>query len=522
MNPRALLSKAKDAVSNRERAVVAARQADRTDPTAYRDDPCGYASNVLKVQWWDVQREIARGLVTPPYRVKAKASHGVGKSHVAAGLVNWWYDSFNPGVCLTTAPTERQVKDALWKQVRVQRGVRGGFVGPKLPRLESAPDHFAHGFTARDATSFQGQHEEHVLLIFDEAVGVAREFWESGETMLQGPRCAFLALYNPTDTTSFAYADEQDDLSSGRAKVIEIPATIHPNIIEELAGRPAPYPKAIRLDWLTTKIKKWCERIDAADATATDLEWPPGSGIWYRPGPLAQARLLARWPEASSGVWGDALWAAAEQAVLAWHITDLPQIGCDVARFGDDWTEIHVRCGPVSLFHECHNGWSTDQTAGRLKQLCREYAAFASAQRDRQAKPITANDIVVKIDDDGVGGGVLDQAGGLQWQGVSASSTAIDTEDYPNVRSELWFTVAERARRGKLSLVRLPAEVRRELKRQAMAPAWTLDGSGRRVVEGKDITKKKIGRSPDGLDAMNLSYYEPMIGIPEVIVKRGW
>jgi hypothetical protein len=66
--------------------------------------------------------------------------------------------------------------------------------------------------------------------------------------------------------------------------------------------------------------------------------------------------------------------------------------------------------------------------------------------------------------------------------------------------------VADRAKRGQLSLALLPLETRMELKRQAMAPKWKLDGAGRRVVEVKEETRKTIGRSPDGLDAMNLSF----------------
>jgi hypothetical protein len=474
------------------------------DLTRYRTDPAGYARDVLRVSWWSRQAEIAEALTRPPYRVLVKASHSVGKSHLAGGLVNWWYDTRSPGVCLTTAPTARQVRDVLWKEIRRQRGKRPGFPGPKIPRLEDSADHFAHGFTARDATAFQGQHEAAVLLVFDEAVGVGAEFWDAAESMCQGQEYGWLAIFNPTDTTSRAYLEEQ--AGNGRWTVIEIPATDHPNIAAELAGESPPYPQAVRLDWLKGRIDQWCERLPAEDAQATDLEFPPRSGEWWRPGPLAEARLLARWPSAGSGVWSDAAWGVAEAALLDPGPADLPEIGCDVARFGDDWTEIHVRCGPVSLHHESRNGWSTDQTAGRLKELAREWAQWCTDRRDTGLAAVDPQQLDIKIDDDGVGGGVVDQAGGFNFVGVSAASRALDTESYPNRRSELWFAVAERAKRGTLALGRLPQSVRVELKRQAMAPRWKLDGSGRRVVEPKDQTRKTLGRSPDGMDAVNLAY----------------
>ena len=150
-------------------------------------------------------------------------------------------------------------------------------------------------------------------------------------------------------------------------------------------------------------------------------------------------------------------------------------------------------------------------------RLARENAKWATDRRDRAAAPIDPDRIRIKVDDDGVGGGVVDQLGDFSVTPVSAAGAALDPEDYPNVRSELWFAVAERARRGRLSLARLTAAERRELKRQAMAPAWKLNGAGQRVVEPKDETKKKLGRSPDGLDALNLAYYEGGSELPRAV-----
>ena len=336
--------------------------------TKYRYDPEGYARDVLKVEWWQKQIDIAKALISPPYKVLVKASHSVGKSHLAGGLVNWWYDTRDPGVTLTTAPVARQVRDVLWKEVRRQRRGRGGFVGPKNPRLESSPWHFAYGLTADDGTSFQGQHEAAVLIVLDEAVGVDHGIWEAADSMVQGAEYGFLAICNPTDVASEFYMREQ----LGTYTVIEIPCIEHPNIDLELAGQEPKFPQAVRLAWFEEHLKRWSDRIDPGDAKATDLEWPPESGIWYRPGPLAQARLLARWPDTGCGVWSDRLWSVCEieQPLPRWDV--LPEIGCDVARFGDDYTEIHVRVGCNSMHHEAHNGWDTAQTAGRLKQLARE------------------------------------------------------------------------------------------------------------------------------------------------------
>lgn len=448
---------------------------------------------MLGVEWWSKQQQIAEALLTPPYRVLVKACHSVGKTFLGGGLVNWWFDSFNPGLTLTTAPTDRQVQDLLWKEVRGQRRNRGGFPGPRVSRLESSPDHFAHGFTAKDGDAFQGHHSEHTLIVFDEAVGVAPIFWETAQSMFHGEGHAWLAIFNPTDTTSQAYNEEL----SGDWHVISMSALEHPNIAAELAGETAPFPAAARLGWLQDLLAKWCTPVNGK-SKATDIEWPPGSGEYLRPGPIAEARLLGRWPsQATNGVWSDGSWSQAQAANLPEPENEPVEIGCDVARFGDDMTSIHVRRGPISLHHESANGWGTDETAGRLKALATVWGHHAG---------IDGHSVLVKVDDDGVGGGVTDQKGDYNFIGISGASKALDLEGYPNRRSELWFATAERADEGNFDVSRLSADVLREMRRQAMAPTWKLDNQGRRVVEPKDDTKKRIKRSPDDMDALNLAY----------------
>lgn len=458
----------------------------------YQTDPEGYARDVLGVTWWSKQAEIARSLITPPYRTLVKACHTVGKTHLSGGLVNWFFDSYSPSITLTTAPTARQVRSLLWKEVRVQRKGRGGFPGPKMPRLEWGEHYFAHGFTATDGESFQGHHGEHMFFVFDEAVGVDSVFWETTESMFAGEGHAWLAIFNPTDTSSQAYAEEE----SGNWHVISLSVLEHPNIAAELQGLPPPFPSAIRLARVDTLIRKWCRRVEG-QPKISDVEWPPESGEWWRPGPIAESRLLGRWPsDKTNGVWSDGIWQSCVSLILPEG--DYPiEIGCDVARFGDDYTAIHVRRGPVSLHHESVNGWSTSETAGRLKMLAGIYGQPIGQDPKK---------VLIKIDDDGVGGGVVDQADGYTFVGLSGASKALDPEGYPNRRSELWFSVAERAEAGDLSLIKLPPDTLRELKRQAMAPKWNPDSQGRRVVEPKDVTKKLIKRSPDDMDALNIAY----------------
>src|SRR4051812_43316759 len=94
----------------KELETLALGMSDSGSLTSYQGNATGYATDILGVNWWEKQREVAEKLVTPPYKVLVKACHDVGKTHLMGGLVNWWFDSYPKSITLTTAPTDRQVK----------------------------------------------------------------------------------------------------------------------------------------------------------------------------------------------------------------------------------------------------------------------------------------------------------------------------------------------------------------------------------------------------------------------------
>lgn len=493
----------------------------------YERDPVGYAEKVLHVDWWHVQKQIALALLDPPYKVIALASTAVGKTHLAGGLINWWYDSRpRDSVVLTTGPANREVADLTWREVRAQRGDRGGFRGSSSPELFDNVNHYAKGYSTNKSESFKGRHPLHMFFLLEEAAGIKSFVWRNIKTMFQPTgNHAILVIGNPTDTTSEMYAESQREGWT----VINMAATDHPNIAAELSGEPAPYPSAVRLSQVNEQLKSWCTPIGETEKLATDLEWPPRSGKWLRPGPEAESLVLGRWPSSATyGVWSDMLWRAAERSgvdPLTYHTQETLQLGCDVARHGDDWTAIHVRWGCCSLAHERGNGWDTVRTAGRLMELARLYARLKCGEAawdsnpDERWREAHAHRVPIAVDDTGVGGGVTDilNANGFLAVPVNAACVAAADLMYPDVRSELWFTVAERAKQGALDVSRLDSETRRRLQVQALAPEWAPDARGRRRLEPKSKTKERCqGRSPDDLDALNLAFYPHGQAVPQV------
>lgn len=551
----------------------------------YIKDPVGFARDVLKIKFLTSLQCLAlESLLKPPYSVLCPSANNQGKSFLGAIAVLWWFCTRSPCIIITTASSDRQVKDILWKEIR-KLARRAKLKLPFLPkacRIERAPDDFAWGGTAANETSFQGHHGPNIFFLLDECTAIDPEFWTAIEGMFKPPTHARLGLFNPTDTTSRVYAEmsgtEKKD-SGGRGAgpqwtVVRMSALDHPNIEAELKGEEPPVPDAMGLETFDRLFRKWSQIVGAHDVNdkqlrlATDVVWPPEWAkdfcaktkrqprLW-RPGPIAEARLLGRFPrQGINSVYSDGDWSAAVREGYPLLPIPLPlvvpQIGCDVGRFGDDFTETHVRIGPKSVRHEAVNGQDTVMTARNLIAMADHYALWFNTELSKLPQsmkdlqpPIHGRQIPIKIDDSGVGGGVTDQvnAAGYRAVPINSSSQAIDKDAYPNRRSELWFSVAERARENELDLsgiasddkgnplhdqdgqaVRLILEdVVEELKRQAMAASWTMDSRGRRVVIPKDEQKQKLGRSPDGIDAVNLAYCEEASNpdaLPEIVFSR--
>ena len=365
--------------------------------------------------------------------------------------------------------------------------------------------------------SFQGRHRSNMLFLFDEDEGIDRLYYDRTKTMFKpGDGHAWGSIGNPYTTSSQSALEEQLAGPDGSPawRLFSLSCLDHPNIKAELAGERPPVPNAISLAQVMGKLVEECQSIDRSQAKPTDFEFPIGSGQWYRPGPLFEAGILGRRPtQGTNAVWSEFAFNSActssgvDPADLV-RAGLMPEIGVDVAVFGDDWTTIHVRIGNISLKHRAANGWNTAQTAGAIKEECTELCRWVNSIRPPQAEPVKPQDITAKVELDGYGQGVIDQGDGWRWVGISAAGRPQAEDLYPNTRSELWFQVADRAATGQVDLSRLPRDVLNRLRQQCLAPTYRLDGAGRKVVERKDEVKKRTGRSPDDADGMNQAYYQ--------------
>lgn len=497
---------------NRYFERLRARQPTSLPFEKYQSNPQGYAQDVLGVRLTPDQSEMLQSICDNRYTI-VKASHAVGKTFTAAVAESWWYDCWSKHIGYITAPTWDQSFGLTFKQLKTLRRAKS-LAGVMLERIikdadkNREGDHYIKALNAEKGEGFQGEHSAPILIVIEEGVGVPKYIWDAVGGLMTNPNCRVFAIGNPTDeATEFGIACE-----SGLYHTMSISALAHPNITAELEGHPPPFPDAVRLLWLYEMLTKECEQTEqmvedafefvalaeikkALSGQSADLT----QNSVYMPTAYFQGRVLGEFPTQADQQVIPKAWLKS-QKVLEPNDSDDPEIGGDVARFGDDRTTIFTRRGPCVY-------------AGReLRKMDNLEVAqgFRDAARDAPnltGKTIDPKKIRIKIDvTGGLGTGPYDilKAEGYNVVAVNSSSKANNEEQYRNKRSELWFDTRERAREKRLDLSRLKKEMRDRLERELSAPKYK--APGQKVVEDKATMKKRLSYSPDLADGMNLAF----------------
>lgn len=235
---------------------------------AYRVDPVGFMTDILDVNpshVWPKMREIAESVRDHRYTA-VPAGHSVSKTYTAARLAVWFKACFQPSTVVTTAPSDNQVRNQLWREIHAAFAYASGHVPlggamrvlqwdmiPSKQTLSQIPPgqrslwekNFIIGFaTSPDnvgehATKMQGFHNEHVLVILDEACGIVSPIWRAVlESLMTDENCRILAIGNPTEPFGdFANACKSDRWNTVKVSVRDTPNFIsRSRIIPQVAG----------------------------------------------------------------------------------------------------------------------------------------------------------------------------------------------------------------------------------------------------------------------------------------------
>lgn len=432
-------------------------------PSPYLSDPVGWVRDRLGETLWSKQRDIAESVVANR-RTAVKSCHDVGKSFVASRLAAWWTDVHPPGSALvvSTAPTYQQVHAILWEEIR-KAAHKGALPGRVLQSDEwKLDDGRIVGFGRKPADTdihgFQGHHRMYVLVIVDEACGVAGQLWTAIEAITTNAECRILAIGNPDDpATEFGTVCKP---GSGW-NVIGVSAFDSPNFTGE------PVPTALRSllvapEWVEDKRTRWGETSPRYLSKVLG-EFPEiGENVLFPPAYI----LAAQQRESEPGPFG--------------------VLGVDVARFGSDRTVITLRQGPVARVVGDYSKLATTETTGRVIAAFREHAAHE-----------------IRVDGVGVGGGVVDQLveQGYDVLDMQAGAAAVDSEHFLNARAEWYWGLRTRFEQGDIDID--PADD--ELAAQLGAIRYKYTSRGQVQIESKDDMRKRRLPSPDRADSLMLT-----------------
>lgn len=170
---------------------------------------------------------------------------------------------------------------------------------------------------------------------------------------------------------------------------------------------------------------------------------------------------------------------------------DYPLIlGVDVARFGDDSSVLSTRRGAIAYPQKKFHGLDNMQLVDKV----------VTCMRTKQ--------VDMCFIDEGRGEGVIDrlhQLGYTNVIGVPFGSKASNVKKFENKRAEMWWDMAEWMKTGSI-----PNDV--DLRTDLSAPRYKYSKNSRIMLESKADIKERLKRSPDGGDALALTFALPVIG----------
>lgn len=511
-------------------AEVAAREFEPKPD--YDADPALWGKEVLKEHYWSKQVEILTSLIENRYTA-VRSCHDAGKSFIAARAAARWISLHDPGEAfvVSTAPTSAQVSAILWREIQRAHG-RGSLAGTittaGYPQWKLGGELVGYGRKPADYSdsAFQGIHARYVLVIIDEACGVAKNLFDAADALATNKNARVLAIGNPDDPTShFASVCKPD---SGW-NVIGIDGLRTPNFTQDAVewldcpdcrriGRTEtltaqlfreesiPYttehvPEGLRdmlLSplWVEERLHRW---VGLPNEAQTLAETSSQSALFTAkvrgqfPTGDSEGIVPLGWVEAAMARYRD--WKDAGSPLLP--ANERWVLGVDVARFGEDQTSVAIRQGHILREVRKYRKADTMETTGRV------VAAM---------NPL-ANSLAI-VDVIGVGAGVVDR---LREQSrptiaFNASGSAKGKKDktgefeFVNLRAAAWWRMRELLDPAAGSKVMLPDS--EMLKADLTTPRWKVMSGGKIQVESKEDIRHRLGRSTDEGDAVVMSFWQ--------------
>ena len=441
------------------------------------------------LQWQkDILDEVGKGLSLGEAIQKAVASgHGIGKSSLISWLILWAISTFEDTRGVVTANTDTQLRTKTWAELAKWHRL---FIAKHFFELTATSIYSrlkTHEKTWRidiipwDETNpeaFSGLHNKgkRVFVAFDEASAIHKAIWAATEGVLTDANTEIIwcAFGNPTRNTGYFY-----------------------DCFHSMRHRWKPVHIDSRSVSITnkTQIGKW----------VTD---------WGEDSDFVRVRVRGLFPKAEPDTLIPLDWIeqAMERIIPKEQRAGPVFLGVDVARYGDDDTCTVPKNGRETMPLRYVHGFDTMQVTGDVIQTTAELKAYE-----------------VHVDVIGLGSGVVDRLNEARNDpnhnfkagvvAVNSSESAIDEEQYVNVRAEMWYAARESLNPLNPACMSLPKDERLagDLSAIKMMPP---DSRGRKRIEPKEKTKERLGRSPDAGDAYAMAVYRSFLSFAKA--AAGW
>lgn len=479
-----------------------AKRGDDADPAlmlaadigAFTADPLGYAlyafgwgegdlAGMTGPRQWQraVMEEIGAHLSDPqqrfqPLRLARASGHGIGKSALIGMLVKWALDTCPDARVIVTANTEAQLRTKTAPELA------------KWARMALTADWFRHSATAMVSTmpgherswrcdlvtwsesnteAFAGLHNQgkRIVLVFDEASGIADKVWEVALGALTDAETEiiWLAFGNPTHATG-AFRE-----CFGRQRALWRTAQIDSRDVE-----------GTNKAYLDELVRTFGEDSDLARVRVRGC-FPAANATQFIAQTAIETAMRREVPEQAGG----------EPVVF----------GIDCARFGDDESVLAIRCG-LDARSRCWQSWrgvDAMHLAGDIALAAQRWQPDA-----------------IMVDAGNIGAAIVDRlrqlVGDIPVIEVWFGGEGRDAELEPGVsvhcankRAEIWTRMRAWLRRGAI-----PDQPR--LRDDLAGPTYGFAADDTRVrLERKAEMKRRGLPSPDWADALACTFAEPVL-----------
>ena len=468
----------------------------------WKKDPIAFLTEALDVKKehvWSKMEEICNSVRDNQFTC-VKAGNSLSKSYTVGRLALWFLYTHRPSTVFTTAPSNTQVEDILWQEIRdawYASKFKMGGAEPLKTHLQPDPKKkwFATGFSTKadsgsdQASKMLGFHNNDMLIILDEAPGVDESIWNSIDRLITNPRVKLLVIGNPIYSTGRFV----DCFKDQRFNKITVSAFDSPNykegreVVPGLAGR---------------------EFIDMVKS-----KYGEDSNQW-------KSMITGEIPDTDA----DSLipYTAIERAFGRDKILPTPKelkrfIVWDVADGGTDLHTIYCWENMMVIDKEELHGKTIEEAEPFVWRMLRRN---------------DANTIVYDADGRGrVAGGYLELSADRKTDilAFEGSSRDVNDEDtFYNIRDEAHWCMRDYFVSGNIALNNIDRELKEKMIEElSSCKEDTTQTSGPKAkyirVEDKKKEKKRLGRSPDVRDNIMMACYaDKYLDIDPIQIKDSY